>query len=456
MSFFPKAPLIAGIITTPHSFLVALIKKKREGFDIISLEEWPLNTNCKDKLPRDALLVSALDTRSVLIRPLELPLKKEKDIESAYSFQAEPLLPFPLENGVIQKITVRQHAEGSLLTILAAKKDHVESHIAALKEKGLAPAAVTSIGFALSCLSLLLPPSFEPQIWMEWRENEGTVALIEGGKLLTARACEKEGAEIQKSIAAISSVYKNKKIETIYLIAEGEDTLEMVRECTQKNVVALKLDCTGESDLKKYGVPLGLALSACEKHFPDFLPKEQKVLQSFKRLKKPLVTYFALAFLFFVTLTAIEKEALKKRENTLLNRASLVFHERSSSAQELEEKLEKYQQEIAKIPDIFQLYPQVPKVRDLLAHFSSEMGSGIEIEELHYMMVERPDFDRKNEKYKVVVEMTFTCSSPEDASRFRDMLSSSSLVDGKKEIQWISNKGKYKISFNLKDKTRYA
>lgn len=456
MSFFPKAPLIAGIIMTPHSFLVALIKKKRGGFDLLSLEEWPLTTHCQDKLPKEAAIITSLPSKAVLVRPLELPLKKEKDLESAYRFQAEPLLPYPAEKGVIQKITARQQGEGTLLTILAARKDHIDAHLTTLNEKGILPDTLTSTGFALSCLARQLPPSFEPQIWIELRDTVGTVALIEDGKLLMSRACERDPSEIQKSVLAISAAYKNKKIETIYLIAEGDETLAMVQECTQKNVVIPKINCASENDLKKYGAAIGLALTFFDKNCPNFLLQEQRVARRIKRLKKPLVTYFALATLLFITLAAFEREVLLNRQTALLNRGAALFHEGTTSITSLEEKLEKYQKEIAKIPDTFQLYPQIPKVRDLLAHLSNEIGNRIEIEELSYKMATRPDFDRKNEKYKVVVEMIFTCPSQEEASSFREALSSSSFVDSNKEIEWVTNKGKYKISFNLKDKTRYS
>ncbi len=67
---------------------------------------------------QQSLLATVLKSDEVLIRQLDLKLKKERDIDAVLSFQAEPLLPYPVENAVLDKITLLRTQEGTQLTPL--------------------------------------------------------------------------------------------------------------------------------------------------------------------------------------------------------------------------------------------------------------------------------------------------------------------------------------------------
>lgn len=465
MSFFPKAPQVVGIERTAVSFKIALLKKKRKGWEVARLEEVPLDVNLLDKVPKEALIITALPTKEILVRPLELPLKKEKDIESAYEFQAEPLLPYPLEKGVLQKINIKQQGEGTLLTLLSVKKDHLERHINAFHRSHVDPMVVTGLPVALAQIAAHLPNYQEPQLLLHLDKEEGTIALVEGGKLLTSRAFEKEKSEIEKSILALVGTYKSKKIHSLLLISDDPLDVSLVQASTEYPVVFPKVPLMSEEALQKYGIALGLAFAGTDKTSPNFRAKENNFSLQWKRVKKPLFTYLSLAALLFFTLLSFEKKLLEEEEQLLLKKASGLLATLPSCAEDLEFKLEKLEQEIEKIPDTFPLLPQTPKVKDILAYLSSdprlfnEEGVALlEIEDFRYVMTSRPDFDRRNEKYQVKVEVTFTASSPTSAHIFHESLLAPNhpFVDGKKEVEWVAGKGKYKACFYLKDKTRYS
>jgi type IV pilus assembly protein PilM len=465
MSFFPKAPEVIGIETTAVSFKIALLKKKRKGWQVQRLEEVPIDVNLLDRVPKEATLATALHSKEILVRPLELPLKKEKDIESAYEFQAEPLLPYPLEKAILQKINIKSHVEGTLLTLLAVKKEHLERHIHFFNERHLDPMVVTGLPMALSNIASHLPNAEEPQLLLHLDKEEGTVVLVEGGKLLASRAFEKEKSEIEKSILALLGTYKYKKIHSLLLISDDPSDVSLVEQATKLTVVLPKIPFVSEEALQKYGVALGIAFAATDKTSPNFRAKENNFSLQWKRVKKPLFTYLTLAFLLFATLLSFEKKLLEEQEQLLLKRSSSLLQEMPSHLEELCFKIEKMESEIQKIPDTFPLLPQTPKVKDILASLSSdprlftEKGASlIEIEDFRYVMTSRPDFDRRNEKYQVKVEMTFTATSPESAHAFHESLLSPNhpFVDGKKEVEWMAGKGKYKACFYLKDKTRYS
>jgi type IV pilus assembly protein PilM len=117
---------------------------------------------------------------------------------------------------------------------------------------------------------------------------------------------------------------------------------------------------------------------------------------------------------------------------------------------------------------MYPLLPNTPRVSDVLAWLSTHtnvVGKDekteallpiIQLENFSYVMVKRPDQTKKQEKYQVKVEIEFTSPTPKQAREFHDaLIAPNPLVDPKGEVKWTANKGKYRASFFLKDKTVY-
>lgn len=450
MTFFPKKEIIAGIDITSTSIKIALLKKKRKGWEILRLEEIP-HVNPLDKIPKEAVLVSAISSREVLVRRLDLPLKKEKDIEEALVFQAEPLLPFPIEKTILQSVIVETTKEGSTLTLLAVKKDHVQRHLQTLKERLLEPECVTSTALALAGLNSQVAKSKEVTLVMHLGEKEGTIALVQNGSLLASKAFENDKNEIQKAVLALNT---GKKVDSILLISEDPYQAQEIQALTGKTVVLPKIASQTDEAVQKFGLAIGVAFAATEKKAPNFRQQECAYPDKFKRLKKPLFAYFALTALLFLSLFALEKKLLSNYEKKIFESASSLF-EKPTNQFELTDGLEAQMKELEKKPDTFALLAQFPKVSDFLT-FLSQGSSDIKIESLDYTMIGRPTFERKTDRYQVKVDLCFTTSNPNAAHSFRDYLQNSVFIDTKKEFDFVLGKGKHRVSFYLKDKTRYC
>jgi type IV pilus assembly protein PilM len=83
---------------------------------------------------KEAFIVTALPISEVLVRPLTIKTAKEKNIDAVIAFQAEPLLPYPVENAVLQRILLSKDKESSELTLFAVRKDHLAEEIKRWKE----------------------------------------------------------------------------------------------------------------------------------------------------------------------------------------------------------------------------------------------------------------------------------------------------------------------------------
>src|SRR5262245_52867229 len=102
MFFFPKDPTFIGVDALASSFKTAKVSKTKKGWKILELKERPMDEKQVLSENKEDILVSCLSSKDVLIRNLEIPLKKEKDIFAALEFQLEPELSFPLESAIVE------------------------------------------------------------------------------------------------------------------------------------------------------------------------------------------------------------------------------------------------------------------------------------------------------------------------------------------------------------------
>ncbi len=253
-------------------------------------------------------------------------------------------------------------------------------------------------------------------------------------------------------------------------------------------------------DCLAYAIPIGLALSQSEyqkKPFSINLRQDElSYPQQWRRWRGYLYSYFALTILSALLLYAMQNQALRGKERALTEQyVSLAAlhgktpaqieelfakHTGSSavlpkpedgaaeaitsflSTEQIQERLEFINQHLKKPPDEIPLHPNVPRVTDLIAWLTTQIESNekdhptITIESLSYRLVQHPGKGHLQDKYKAEVHMELTAPTPVQAKRFHDILTSpNDFVDPHDEIHWSSQKGRYQVSFVLKDKTKY-
>lgn len=464
MAFFPKKAIIAGIELTSTSTKVALLKKKGNGWEVVRLEEMPRNVNPLSILPKEALLVTALSSREVLVRPLAVPLTKAKDIDAAIEFQAEPHLPFPIDKAIVQTLKVASTETSTSLTLIATKKEALTRHLEMAKEHGFEPEIVTAAPLALSALSSLFPLSDRPLLFLHIPDNAAdslsnkvTCSLVENGKLIASKAFENEKQEIKKNVLALSSLLKNKDNDTLVLLASDPYLAQDIQDLTGKTVVLPKIDAVSDEKLQKFGLAIGIAFSGTQKKCLSFRQKEFVYSGRFKRLRKPFLTYLLLCLGLGASLFALGEKVLLSKERQLLT-MSRALGLNLQNRTELALKLNALQEEMEKRPDTFPLLPLIPKVSDLLAWISTDSHfNSLSIDSVNYSLVSRPTFEKRTEKYSVKVEIKFSTVDQDAATALHDFLhlATTPYIDTKKAIEWDAAKENYCVRFYLKDKTRY-
>lgn len=504
------------------------------------------DNHVKQLYKSDDTLVTALEGYDVLVRFLTLPLTKNKDVEAALAFQAEPLLPYSAENAILGSQIIDRQSDHTSLAILSVRKDLLEKHLNYYRELKIEPEIVSSVQLALCYFSQFYIPIEKPVIIFHLNEKSITGLLIKQGKLKASYSCqeglqclyqvqeegksstppaineidfahlnEKNFSKLAEALIrlkqsltkihyALSKEIADDHLEGIVITGEGASLIHLDEYLAQHmNLPLIKCldfqDGISQNEKLQYAVPIGLALAALPviKEKVNFRQQEFAYPFPWKKIKPALLTYCACifavtaAFYFFGQhyllyqedkikqdyadlLTAMNKShesfeasflaknplAREKANDEIVNIAKL-------NREDLLERLLFLQKDLQATPDSFPLFANIPQVSDVLAWLSQHpyvvhkneegiLEPRLQLENFIYTMLKRPMQGKKQEKYQVKVELEFSSPTPKWAREFHDaLIAPNDLVDPKGEVKWSSNRGKYRTSFYLKDKTSY-
>ena len=103
---------------------------------------------------RSKRVVMGVANQRVIVRQAELPAMTEEDLRAALQFEAQELIPIPVEDAILdfQIIEESLGADGERRTrilLAAAQRDMVRSHLAAVEGAGLGAQSVDVVAFAL-------------------------------------------------------------------------------------------------------------------------------------------------------------------------------------------------------------------------------------------------------------------------------------------------------------------
>jgi len=366
------ANITIGLELSPTTCKAALLSLRRGRpkleaiFEVLLEREAnvnPLYIECdpaqRRRLDR-ALTVSALASSEVLTRPLELKLTRARDIASVIKFQAEPVIPYPLQEAIVEWQKVGQTEQSTLVTILAARKDRIEEHLTSLQKQSIDPEVVSCVPAALSAFALHFCPVEPPVMVVHIGWQQTTCAMIKKGGLFSSFAI-KEGVEtFVKALKKDLNLSNEEALDSLYRVLDFSDlndknvpTLVSVHQAFQNQITRViyainkttkKLCSKGEeaplfvvgdgslihhlaseladsvdkellslhpstmfqekeSSLQCFAVPIGLALSCLNGRFDpiNFRQEELRYPHPWKHLTKLLFSFTALS----ITVTAL-------------------------------------------------------------------------------------------------------------------------------------------------------
>ncbi|MBA2368418.1 MAG: hypothetical protein H0V82_05270 [Candidatus Protochlamydia sp.] len=458
------------------------------------------------------VLTTGLNGNEVLLRAMNLPLTKEKDIDEALAFQAEPMLPYSIDQAILARQIIKKEPDSTDILILSARKECLESHLNQLKALEIEPEKVSCIQAALFQFAKTYFSMHQSYLILHLGENFATALLIKKG-LMAASFTQKEQIIFTSGSSEEMAKFERTFVKLICALSkEAEDHLEGViftGESAHKEgwckAVADKAqlpllqpddshDAISMQNKLIHAVPIGLAIQSLPKNplSIDFRQQEWVYPYPWKRLKAPVAIYFILMLALSTVFYFFGQNYLDFKENKIrqeyvdvlagMNKTheqfESVYLAKTPSAREkfngeepgifelnkddFLDRLSFLQKELQSTPDSFPLFANIPRVSDVLGWLSRhpavayDEGVKLHIENLSYMILKRPMQGKKQEKYQVKVELEFSSPKPKWAREFHDaLIASNDWVDPKGEVKWSSNRGRYKTSFYLKDKTIY-
>ena len=355
-----------------------------EGFSLNEAGEKPhFGTEGEDRICRDLcskkLTVASLDGKETLVRKMKMKLLSEKDVEEAFKFEAEGNLPYPLEEGLVDKIFVGKDEDHTYLTLLSCKKSALSECLGKYHALKLDPEVVSCTPAALASFAARYTHVEGDLMVLYIGENSSLSTIVRSGKLIAShslpigisllRKAYKEDTERDPEILSapfddfdfgsddvkvavrlkaalekmkhdvswmvLSEIKNLRPAGEIPLITLGEganlkglDTY-LLNEvpCQRAELITHDGIELNQSLLRKFAIAIGSALSVLPKH-PDpinFRQEELAFAEPWKRFKASLIVFagasLLLAFLILLTGFAylgFEEDILRQKYSTTL------------------------------------------------------------------------------------------------------------------------------------------
>jgi|GEM_PF-6091363 len=477
--FNPKE--LIGIDCDGESLRLAMMQKKNKSWEVRQTKKIDLHeresVNQIYKSLKKQYVVSCLPAKDILIRRLVIALKKEREVFKALDFQAEPLLPFAVDNAILQGQITEQQGNSSDVTLFAARKDHVMTHLSTLMDVQVEPDAISTTAEALVSFASLTcnGKSQEPLIIVHLNGSQTLCVLAKGDHVLAQRSIglkEDLLIGVEKAVLSLLAMGVVPAPTSLVLVGQDRELLsDEIQKTTGLSVFAPNsiLKGVSEEQMHAFAVAIGLAASQSKKRVINFRKQEFCHPRPLRHIKKAIVTSIfltgalALAIGFWgMRDFATSKQMIQKRFAQLEQTSGLACSDELDLGA-IERQVSAIEQEILTSPLEFPIVPNIPSVSTLLHWISEELSfrtqpsNSIMIESIDYKMVSRPSPSAQKERYLVRVQLEFKTPSALAARTFKELISAPNPhVDTSRELEWSQSRGVWKTSFFLKDKTVYG
>jgi len=146
-------------------------------------------------------IIASLPGRYVSSRILSLPFSDKKKIEQTLPFELEGLVPFPIEEVLIDYEILGTDASGSKVLAVCTQKSVVDAHLKMLKASGIDPQVLVPPSVALANLSKQIQgQSPEPILIVDFGHEETALSLASRGRLAFCRTLMTGSSAVTKAL----------------------------------------------------------------------------------------------------------------------------------------------------------------------------------------------------------------------------------------------------------------
>ncbi len=281
---------VIGLDIGSHTVKAAFVKKKLRGNVVLKLDNCPVNGDPSGAVRtiivrngwQNISIAQNVPGQKVVVRNISLPFTNLDPIRKVIKFEAEPLIPYPIDELIIDFCPTGMQQNGkSCIILMATPKNVIETIVDNTKNIGLKPAHLGSEAYSLSCG---FKRQFKGQIvgnvaLVELGHQKTTVVIVNSAFLLFTRclapfeSVAELALNLQQTFDAFAEYHKGQEINHIYLCGgecNGTDLEAGLREKFDQPVSMLS------EAISCHLVAIGSAVSYLEraqKH-PEFLKDE--------------------------------------------------------------------------------------------------------------------------------------------------------------------------------------
>lgn len=167
---------------------------------------------------------SSISSSLAIFKEIKLPFLSYEKIKMVVNYEIEPLLPFSLQDAVVDFIITKQYPQenSSQVLVAAVQKQHISTHLEILAAAGISPEVVTIDLIAIYSLYKKIPTyASRPGtlVLIDLGLQTTRIAYIQDGQLRFIRTLNKGTLHIAKEVSEVLEMQPNETME--YIIRYG-------------------------------------------------------------------------------------------------------------------------------------------------------------------------------------------------------------------------------------------
>ncbi len=448
-----------GLYSDGAVLTAALLKRSKRKIEI----EWtrslksdvkPLYILAHEINLQRQFIVTGLHSNEILMRHLQLNLSSRSAIKSALPFQLEGLLPYPIEESILQSITTRLNKKETAVTVLSSPRKKITAHLNQWAQREIDPDFVSCVPTALYRFARHLFPQDDALIVFHLGHEQICAIIIAEGRLVEIVDTPSLLAEQQiDRLVAFCAQKAPEKTPVFFTGSRAESSsLRFQLEKRLASHFSLRLPPIERSSEIPHAISIGLALdSLCsDNHSIQFrITPSEKIKTSRRRGLRHALTAGVCSFLSILLVGNI---SIGKQDKKLLMQLEKSF---PNGPTRLRVALQNAERSLLRGKP-----PPVPVMQswtasELLAwlsHHPKLQDEQIALKRVHYGLEKYPRLASSKILPLVRVELELTTDSPRLARDFRQaLLSDSKVIDQRRNIKWSNNESSYRAIFYLKN-----
>lgn len=459
---------------------------------------------------KDMMLSSTFPALQTLSRPLEMNHVPASEFEAVLRFQVEPQLPYSIDEAVLTSCATGKNGPLNKFQVYSVLKEDLRGYLGDLEGLGMQPENTLPKAVALALFADCFLPKAPARIIIDLQDEETSCLLLMNGLPAAIRTSsisirgdandenhlETYSREISRILFSFEQILPGVNELPITFTGHVErDPLILSllakllghpsEQLSKKPKHILLHDSISLEECSAFASAIGAALMGSpykrlnKQLFLNLRKEELAYPQKWHRWKKDFIAYFSLLSLSALFCLFISHSLDRDPERLVREQYAAYVTQFGKSADTVEKDfakqengLEKELQTLSKsdirerlafiekhyrLPgELYALHPDVPLISDTLAWLKDlKESSGMKIDSFSYQL-KHPDKEHPKERYQVRVSLLFSMPSPEAAKDLREaLLKPNRFVDPSQELTWSVEKGRYKASFALKDRTAY-